>query len=194
MDLLLHPLTAFGAVACALLAGLYLFVSLKRDLTYAERQSRKRHTDLEAAVRKAQSEIGKLQAAVREAEERAGMLVPPAPIRSGMNISKRAQALRMYRRGDCPETIAASLGIPAGEIELLLKVQRRIVPLERGTESSIQRSAVSNQLRTMDTPAGPAAGNRSLNALAAESASPQRSPAGSERSNPDALAELKADS
>jgi hypothetical protein len=41
-----------------------------------------------------------------------------------LNWSKRIQALRMFRRGDAPETIAAALSIPECEIRLLLKIER----------------------------------------------------------------------
>ena len=41
---------------------------------------------------------------------------------SRLNITKRSQALRMSRSGDSPERIAAALGIPRNEVQLLLKV------------------------------------------------------------------------
>jgi hypothetical protein len=40
----------------------------------------------------------------------------------GINLTKRAQALRMHRRGESIPTIAAALETPANEIALLLKV------------------------------------------------------------------------
>jgi hypothetical protein len=55
--------------------------------------------------------------------------VPPpsgAP-RSSFNLSKRSQALRMHRRGEAPEQIAASLDLPRQEVELLLKVHRIVI-------------------------------------------------------------------
>jgi len=39
-----------------------------------------------------------------------------------MNFSKRSQALRMMRKGEDPERVAAALNLPAGEIQLLRKV------------------------------------------------------------------------
>ena len=54
------------------------------------------------------------------------MLVPPAPLRSGLNLSKRTQALRMAARGETPEHIAAALSLPDSEVQLLLKVQRMV--------------------------------------------------------------------
>jgi hypothetical protein len=50
-----------------------------------------------------------------------------APPRLGLNLSKRSQALRMHRRGDPPEQIAAALGIPLQELDLLVKVHRIVM-------------------------------------------------------------------
>jgi chromosome segregation ATPase len=44
--------------------------------------------------------------------------------RPGMNLTKRAVALRMHRRGERAEQIAAALGVARAEVELLLKVHR----------------------------------------------------------------------
>ena len=50
--------------------------------------------------------------------------VSPARLRPGMNLSRRSQVLRLYRRGETPEQIASALAAPAGEVRLLLKVHR----------------------------------------------------------------------
>jgi hypothetical protein len=50
----------------------------------------------------------------------------PALPRPGLNLSTRSQALRMHRRGNPPERIAAALQVPLQEVDLLLKVQRII--------------------------------------------------------------------
>ena len=52
---------------------------------------------------------------------------PPVPARScGIDLTRRAQALRMDRRGEPPATIAAALGVPRNEIDLMLKVQQLV--------------------------------------------------------------------
>lgn len=48
-------------------------------------------------------------------------------VRPGINLSKRSQALRMHRRGDSPEQIAAALEVPLQELELLVKVHRIVM-------------------------------------------------------------------
>jgi hypothetical protein len=52
--------------------------------------------------------------------------IPNAP-RAGLNMSKRSEALRMYRRGEPPDRIAAALDIARQEVDLLLKVHRIVI-------------------------------------------------------------------
>ena len=71
---------------------------------------------------------------LQEAEERAGMLVAPTPLRNGLNLVKRSQVIRMSRRGERSENIAASLNLPRRQVELLLKVQGMV--LNRSAETT----------------------------------------------------------
>jgi hypothetical protein len=57
---------------------------------------------------------------------RSASQVPNAP-RSGFNLSKRSQAIRMYRHGEAPDRIAAALEVSPQEIDLLLKVHRIVI-------------------------------------------------------------------
>jgi hypothetical protein len=47
--------------------------------------------------------------------------------RAALNLNKRAQVLRMHRRGDPPERIASLLEVPRQEVDLLIKVHRIII-------------------------------------------------------------------
>jgi hypothetical protein len=51
----------------------------------------------------------------------------PALPKPGLNLSKRSQVLRMHRRGEPPEQIAAELGVPSQEVDLLLKIHRIVI-------------------------------------------------------------------
>ena len=48
----------------------------------------------------------------------------PAAGQQALNLNKRGQVLRMRRRGENPETIAAALSLPRNEVDLLLKVHQ----------------------------------------------------------------------
>lgn len=41
---------------------------------------------------------------------------------ASLNFSRRVQILRLYRRGESPSHIAAALGLPAAEVELIVKL------------------------------------------------------------------------
>jgi hypothetical protein len=47
--------------------------------------------------------------------------------RSGINLSRRSQALRLHRRGEQPAEIAVALGIPVQEVQLLIKVHEIVM-------------------------------------------------------------------
>jgi hypothetical protein len=59
---------------------------------------------------------------IRELEERMSASPPPAPPRDGLNWTLRTQILRLHRRGEKPETIAALTGTPPAEVEFTLKI------------------------------------------------------------------------
>jgi len=120
------PLSYYLLLAGGLSACLYLFLVLKREVRKLETRWSQRYQRLEGTIRSMRTELDEVKNRLREAEERAGMLVPPAPLRSGLNLSKRTQALRMAARGESPEHIAAALSLPDSEVQLLLKVQRMV--------------------------------------------------------------------
>ncbi len=103
---------------------LYLFVILKREVWRLETRWQRKQSQLEQTIEGMRAEREDLKVRLQEAEERAGMLVAPTPPRSGLNLSKRTQALRMFHRGQSPPQIAAALGVPENEVQLLLKVSR----------------------------------------------------------------------
>jgi len=47
--------------------------------------------------------------------------------KAALNLNKRAQVLRMHRRGDPPDRIATLLEVPRQEVDLLIKVHRIII-------------------------------------------------------------------
>src|SRR6185503_15869149 len=120
LDWLLNPAAAYGVVAIGMVMCLVLFVSLKGDLRACERRSKKK---LAAMERDWDAKIQLLDERWEELSQISGLLVPPTPPRSGLNLTKRSQALQMFRRGETPQDIAAALSIPRNEVELLMKVQ-----------------------------------------------------------------------
>jgi leucyl aminopeptidase (aminopeptidase T) len=119
----LLTLGPYVLLAVGLAASLYLFLSLKKDLRSLRRALAAQGAQAGASQTQTRLSVDDLALRLADAEQRAGVLVPPAAPKSGLNLNKRAQAIRMSRRGEAPERIAAVLTLPRKEVELLLKVQ-----------------------------------------------------------------------
>lgn len=112
--------TALGVEALGLLAALFLFLSLKREPAGDAREWK---DEIERIRENLEGRIESLDTRLRAAEDRSTALVPPAPLRSGFNLNKRTQVLRLSRQGEKPAGIAAALQLPRAEVELLLRVE-----------------------------------------------------------------------
>ena len=119
--IILHPGTPYAVLAIGFCLCLFLFWSLKRDLHSAEERSRKK---VAALGEELQAKAAILDERWSELSHISQLLVPPAPPHSGLNLTKRSQAVQMIRRGESPQEIAATLALPRNEVELLIKVQR----------------------------------------------------------------------
>ena len=109
----------YAALVIGMGLCLFLFLSLKGDLRAAEERSRKRMAALEADL---QAKAAVLDERWRELSQISNLLVAPTPLRSGLNLTKRSQALQMFRRGETPQDISAALSIPRNEVDLLVRV------------------------------------------------------------------------
>ena len=108
-------------------ASVWLFLLLKAELHKASSRSKQRQAATEASLNAVRVSLFNLDKRIGDAERQTGILVPPPPTRSGFNLSKRSQAIRMHRRGETPSRIAAALELPQGEVDLLLKVHEIVV-------------------------------------------------------------------
>jgi hypothetical protein len=96
-------------IAAGLLSSLGLFLTLKREI----RQHVFRH----------KTNVGEMMARLLEAERPVQSTFVPAPLGAGLNLNNRVHAMRMLRRGEDIAHIAAALGVPRREVELLVRVQ-----------------------------------------------------------------------
>ncbi len=113
-----------GLVAAGLVLCLLLFLFAKVELARLSRRSENETRQLHDMIEALRRSFAEIELTVRDIEERTGVLVPPTPPPSGLNLTTRAQALRMLRRGETPDRIAAALQVPENEIRLLEKVQQ----------------------------------------------------------------------
>jgi hypothetical protein len=127
----LQALLAAGLGACV-----YLFVTFKHDLRAIEKRWLRRLDAAQADAERLRAELLETRERLHQTEENAGLLVAPQAALSGLNLGRRSQAIRMFRRGEEPGQIAATLRLPAREVELLLKVHRIVLSAPMGDAKS----------------------------------------------------------
>jgi hypothetical protein len=116
LNWLLSPLGLYAFLALALAGCLALFLSMKREIALLRRSFLESRDAAAASAAALAAEL----AALRQEMERSEAVWPAG---QELNLTQRAQALRMQRRGESPATIAAALRVPRNEIDLLLKIQ-----------------------------------------------------------------------
>ena len=128
----LIPLAPYGLTALAFFACLFLALSTDSKLRRLKATLGRQQASEAKIVRELEIRVAELSERLRDAEDRTGMLVAPVPPKSGLNVNKRTEVLRLSRRGEQAENIVALLGVPRREVELLLKVYALAVP-DRGS-------------------------------------------------------------
>jgi hypothetical protein len=123
----LIPLAPFLLIGINSVLCLFFFLCLEHEIRIMSLRWKRRQTAQESVTNNLKAQVAQLSARMLDTEERAGVLVPPIPPRSGLNLNKRSQVIRMSRRGEQAGKIAASLNLPQREVELLLKVYSRVV-------------------------------------------------------------------
>jgi len=117
LDWILSPLTLYTLMALSLLACIFLFAAAKIELSRLRHAADQTRSDL-------MKKIEEMEAAMAEIP---AVAPPPAMVvRPSINLTKRAQALRMRRRGESLESITAALAVPRNEVELLVKVHEML--------------------------------------------------------------------
>jgi hypothetical protein len=117
-----YVLQAAGSIAC-----LFIFLTLKQEIRRLKSRLDRQQADQATSAGDLKLRFEAIILRLRDSEERAGVLVAPEAPRSGLNLTKRSQVIRMSRRGERVENIAASLSLPRGEVDLLLKINALVV-------------------------------------------------------------------
>ncbi len=124
-EAVMNPLVVTALVAAGLVSCLFLFVTLKGEMRGLHRRGQEQKQqieNLETALAECKLAAQTLETELRAVEQQTGMLVAPAPARSGLNLSKRTQVLRMHRSGQDSASIASALSVARSEVDLLIKV------------------------------------------------------------------------
>jgi len=123
----LIPLAPFLLIGIHSVLCLFFFLCLEHEMRIMKLRLERHQTAQQTSANELKAQVAELTARVLDTEERTGVLVAPTPPRSGLNLNKRSQVIRMSRRGEQAEKIAASLNLPQREVELLLKIYSRVV-------------------------------------------------------------------
>jgi hypothetical protein len=128
MNLLLLPLSIVcGLTLCGTavsVLAVHRAYCLLREMNQraGEKQS---HSD--AGNQALRDTVEALAAQIHDLQNHPPVALTPGMPRPGLNLSKRSHALRMHRRGEGAEQIAAALELPRQEVDLLLKVHRIVI-------------------------------------------------------------------
>jgi hypothetical protein len=116
---LIHPIEMYGVMALAGSCLLYAFI-VHLEMRTLSRRGLERHERLENRLALMAEVAERMQSQLEETSR--PVAVSASLTGQSLNLNKRGQVLRMQRRGETPETIAAALRIPQNEVTLLLKV------------------------------------------------------------------------
>jgi DNA-binding NarL/FixJ family response regulator len=128
---ILFPVIGYASIATALSACVYLFFTLKRGIDSAQRKAAADLHHLTEELQTMRTRISEMEEEMTAASAGKNSLQPPRSI----NVAKRTQALRMLRRGDSPERIAAAMGLSPREVQLLVKVHKLVADTASGVAS-----------------------------------------------------------
>jgi hypothetical protein len=120
-DWILNPIAQYALVGLGLVGCLYLWISAKMEMNSVRRAVTNSRQTVDAGLQNLFASLEEVKASAATPKAEPEPLPTPAGLLS-LNLTKRAQALRMYRRGETPSSIAAALQTPSNEIELLLKL------------------------------------------------------------------------
>jgi hypothetical protein len=80
---------------------------------------------LQFGLRATDTKLVRLQAMLDDLSTRMNHHISGARIDVPLNLTMRGQVVRMARNGQRADQIAGTLGVPLGEVMLLLKLERR---------------------------------------------------------------------
>lgn len=135
LNWILSPIAQYAFLALALAGCLVLFLSMKREIAVVLRSFTESRDSAAAFAATLAAGLAALRQEMETTE--AASLTGQE-----LNLTRRAQALRMQRRGESSATIAAALRLPRNEIDLLMKIQKLAgdhgLPPEAGRVKSAQ--------------------------------------------------------
>ena|SRR6476646_9350919 len=121
---LIQFLPIYALLVISLGLSLYLFLSAKREIRRLQLRLKQQNMLLQEAYDRMEFSVEQLKIELHGGQAGTAAVQERAHPGSGMTLSKRTQAARMFRKGERPEQIASALGLPQNEVALLWKVHQ----------------------------------------------------------------------
>ena len=110
-------------LTAGLSAGLYLFYTVKAEIAMLRAECRQKAAGLSAALRASEVERADLKRDLRRVVSGTG---ESGQVRLAAGNLPRDRILQLHERGESPAAIAQSLGLPDGQVKLLLRVRQLV--------------------------------------------------------------------
>jgi hypothetical protein len=129
-QVLLSPGLPYVVLAVGLIACILLFLSLKLEL--------RRRPGASSGTNQMEETVDGLSAAFEQIRTRLEDAMQPPVVASSwsgspsVNLNRRGQVLRLFRRGDTPRQIASTLSMRQGEVDLIIKVHKMVLSSASG--------------------------------------------------------------
>jgi len=128
MNTLLIPLSILsGVVLCGTAISLFAVYRAHCMLGEIKQQKNSETAREHSDVDTVRAAVEALAAQIHDLQSHPPTSVAPGLPKPGLNLNKRSQALRMHRRGEPADSIAAALELPRQEVDLLIKVHRIVL-------------------------------------------------------------------
>jgi hypothetical protein len=123
LEWIYYPITQYSLTGVGLVSSLVLWGSAQLEIRRVRTTMGKSLAQLESGVTTLNASLDTVRKTQAVAPEPPPAPAPaPAIYLQGLNLTKRAQILRMKRRGENIHSIAAALQLPLGEVTLILKM------------------------------------------------------------------------
>lgn len=130
MMLALSAMVTLLAVV-ALAVSVYALLQSQKMFHAAKLTNKALREECAAALEQAQAQFQAIASAPETKTETERLPIPaeilPGVPKSSMNVTRRSQALRLHRKGDSTEQIAAALEVPRQEVDLLVKIHQIVL-------------------------------------------------------------------
>ena len=138
-----YPITQYSLTGVGLISSLCLWASAKVEIRSVRNGMKKSIAALDSGVQNLSSGVQNLSSGLEEVRITKTAAPEPIPmvIPQGLNLTKRTQILRMQRRGESLNSIAAALQLPLGEVTLILKLDRLQGPIAETEPRAAQTPA-----------------------------------------------------